>query len=250
VLSNSEGSKRRAVRAGENGNPAQNVLCLSCDRLAVSEIRLRRCNKNRHPICSLLNMSIKTDTLRKAGAILYAYNWGVDKGKISFSESDYGCFVTRMADYLEPSKISLLAYTILPDMFHLIVRQLVPYGLSHYLKNVCDGYARAVNRSRRRSGHLFQGRYRLRELREEREILCLSYSIHMGAVLSGLTQDPLLWRHSSLKHYADVTTPELVDTGLIYGLAGGRERYLEFLRDFDHSDPLSSIRYMAKGNPR
>lgn len=193
-------------------------------------------------------MSIKTDILRKPGAILYAYNWGIDRGRISFSESDYGCFVSRMAEYLDPTEVSLVAYAILPDEFHLIVRQLAPYGLSHYLKDVCDGYARAVNRSRKRSGHLFQGRYRLREILDARGLICLSHDIHTRAVSSGLTEDPLQWEYSSLKQYAGLRDEGFVAAELLYGLVGGKEKYMEFFRTYDQSDPLSSIKYLARAN--
>lgn len=188
-------------------------------------------------------MSIKTTILEKTGSILYAHNWGIDRGTIAFCQSDYDFFLTRMGEYLRPSEVALLAYTIVPNEFHLMVRQHVPYGLSAYLKDVCDGYARTVNRLRRRSGHLFQGRYRLRELRDAYAILSTSHHIHTSAVSSGLVENPLDWDHSSLKNYAGVARPSIVDTELVLQLVGGKDRYLQYINE--QSDPSSTIKYLC-----
>src|SRR4030042_6548882 len=179
----------------------QSVTSLSIDRL-VTGCRLRksgsRCVYIIEPAPSELSkVPPRTELLSSPGIFLHAYNRGVDRGPIFFRQSDYEQFITRMAEFLRRSEVMLLAYTLIPNHFHMLVQQLVPYGISRYLKEVCEGYAKYINRYRKRSGHLFQGRYKANDARDPQGLLHLSHYIHYNPVSAGLVAEPAGWKYSS-----------------------------------------------------
>ena len=182
-------------------------------------------------------MPSRTELLSSSGIFLHAYNRGVDRGPIFFRESDYRQFITRMAEFLRRSEVTLLTYTLMPNHFHMLVQQLVPYGISRYLKEVCEGYAKYLNWYRKRSGHLFQGRYKADDARDPQGLLHLSHYIHHNPVSAGLVADPAEWKYSSYKDYLHPSHNGFVDVGVLTNLVGGGERYLEFLKEYDPSDP-------------
>jgi putative transposase len=153
-----------------------------------------------------------------------------------------------MAEFLRGSDVTLLAYTLMPNHFHMLVQQLVSYGISKYVKNVCDGYAKFINKFRRRSGHLFQGRYKANEARDTEGVLHLSHYIHYNAVSAGLVGDPAEWKYSSYKDYEGPSPAGFVDIDVITRLVGGTENYLELLREYDPSDPAGLTKYLIGEN--
>lgn len=56
--------------------------------------------------------------------------------------------------------VDILAYALLPNHFHLIVRQLADGGISAFMRKLCTGYSMYFNLRHGRSGTLFQGPYK------------------------------------------------------------------------------------------
>lgn len=110
------------------------------------------------------------------GEIYHVYNRGVDKRQTFESESDYIRFYYSLEQFntAEPvgslrnsSKnnlkkdqlVTILAYALLPNHFHILLKQSVDGGISEFLKRVQCGYAGHFNQSNQRSGALFQGKF-------------------------------------------------------------------------------------------
>lgn len=57
--------------------------------------------------------------------------------------------------------IHIIAYNILPNHYHLIVRQCIDNGISEFQKRLGSGYTLYFNEKNDRSGSLFEGGYKL-----------------------------------------------------------------------------------------
>ena len=118
------------------------------------------------------------------GELYHVYNRGVDKRSIFQDEHDIQRFlfalyyfnqkdpVGNLRDilynkddflYRRPTSVeklvSILAYSLLENHFHLIVFQRIDGGLSEFMKRMA-GYTKYFNERHRRSGSLFQGKYK------------------------------------------------------------------------------------------
>ena len=56
--------------------------------------------------------------------------------------------------------VDLVAFCLMPNHFHLLLRQRVENGISKYMQKVGTGYTMYFNERHERSGALFQGRYK------------------------------------------------------------------------------------------
>jgi REP element-mobilizing transposase RayT len=76
--------------------------------------------------------------------------------------------------------VNLLAYCINPNHFHLILEQLVEGGVSEFMKRLCGGYAWYFNHKHKRSGTLFQGRYKYKHIDSDSYLRHLSVYVNLN----------------------------------------------------------------------
>jgi putative transposase len=179
----------------------------------------------------------RTELLQSTERPFHVVNRGVNRGTIYFGSSDYEEFLCLLREAKEKAPIHLLAFALMPNHFHLLLRQLEPYGISCYMKRVCELHARAINRRRLRSGHLFQNRYKLIPLENEFAVLSTSWYIHNNPVKAGLVNSADLWSYSSMRDYAHGNRGGLVHREEILSLLGEGRSYVDFFRNFDIDTP-------------
>jgi len=84
---------------------------------------------------------------------------GLDRQVIFRDDRDRDDFVRRVAALAEAGYLAVYAFAVLPNHVHLLVRtQTRP--LSRNMRSLLTGYAGQFNRRHRRTGHLFQNRYK------------------------------------------------------------------------------------------
>jgi len=108
----------------------------------------------------------------------HIFNRGVDKRDTYTSKNDYIRFYLSLDVFntIQPSSnfedsknkqrskgdrlVQIYAYSLLPNHFHLIVKQCVDGGISEFMKRIQGGYTSHFNEKYNRSGALFQGRFK------------------------------------------------------------------------------------------
>ena len=112
------------------------------------------------------------------GEKYHVFNRGTDKREIFLDNFDYLRFYDSLAYFntIEPVKnyrlaksrfskntprlVNIIAYSLLPNHFHLILEPLIDNGLSEFIKRLSGGYTSYFNERNERSGVLFQGKYK------------------------------------------------------------------------------------------
>ncbi len=82
-------------------------------------------------------MSTKTKDLQSTDEFFHVYNRGVNRSHIFFNERNFRYFRQRMLKANNPSSIEIITYCLMPNHFHLIIRQLEPFGISSFVRSVC-----------------------------------------------------------------------------------------------------------------
>ena len=113
---------------------------------------------------------------------------GIEKGKIFLSRVDREDLLLRLSMILPKAGARLYAWSLLPNHFHLLMRT-GPVGLSSVMRKILTGYATSFNRRHRRSGHLFQNRYKSILVEEEAYLLELVRYIHLNPLRAKLVKD-------------------------------------------------------------
>ena len=137
--------------------------------------------------------------------IYHIYNRGVEKRNIFLDNSDYTRFIhdlyefndtapagrfdrikntvrDRISDNIKKRQliVEILAFCLMPNHYHLIIKQLVDGGISDYIQKIGIGYTAIFNRKYERSGVLFQGKTKAVAVETEEQLIHLPYYIHLN----------------------------------------------------------------------
>lgn len=78
----------------------------------------------------------------------------------------------------DEKQTELVAFTLMPNHFHLLVGEKGEGGIARYMQRVLNAYTKYFNTRYKRSGHLLQGPYRAIHLKDNDQLLYTSAYIH------------------------------------------------------------------------
>ncbi|MDD5613960.1 MAG: transposase [Candidatus Omnitrophica bacterium] len=104
----------------------------------------------------------------------------------------------------EPMLVKILAYCIMPTHIHLILKQLKESGVSIFMSNIQNSYARYFNTKYNRKGPLWEGRFKNVLIQTDEQLLHLTRYVHLNPVSAYLVNNPQEWPMSSYGEYIDI----------------------------------------------
>ncbi|EKD56634.1 MAG: hypothetical protein ACD_58C00131G0009 [uncultured bacterium] len=106
-------------------------------------------------------------------------------------------------NYNRKKIVQIIAYCLMPTHFHLILQQLISNGISKYIANISNGYARYFNVRHKRQGPLWQGKFKNVLVKDDEQLLHLTRYIHLNPTTASIVSDPIDWQYSSYKEYLE-----------------------------------------------
>lgn len=173
------------------------------------------------------------------GALYHVTNRGNERKPIFKDDKDRYKFLEILTRSLAIYSVKLYSFVLMSNHFHLLVE--TPLGnLSEFMRHFNISYTSAFNHRHRRSGHLYQGRYKSFLVECDEYLSMVSRYIHLNPVKVGVIKNKpvteqldILWsfRWSSLPGFCSVKKRwEFVDYALI-------------LQDFGGDTPRGRARY-------
>jgi putative transposase len=93
----------------------------------------------------------------------------------------------------------LHAYVLMTNHVHLLVTPMQEHGVSHLMQDLGRKYVRYINHTYRRTGTLWEGRYKSSLIDSDAYLLtCMRY-IELNPVTAGMVAEPGLYRWSSFR---------------------------------------------------
>lgn len=128
--------------------------------------------------------------------------------------------------------VELHAYVIMPNHFHLLVRQLVEGGISWYINRVCNAYTRSYNHRFKRTGPLWEKRFCAKVVDDESSYLQLIRYIHINPFKTSppLANDLREYRYSSYLEMAGLADKKICDLEFPLDIVGSFRNYDSFVR--------------------
>ena len=124
----------------------------------------------------------------KPGALHHIICRGIEQCDIFKDDKDRDNFVKRLGAILSETKTPCYAWALIPNHFHLLLRTgKVP--VSTVMRRLLTGYAVSFNRRYKRSGHLFQNRYKSILCQEDTYLMELVRYIHLNPLRAGIVPD-------------------------------------------------------------
>ncbi|OGP60241.1 MAG: hypothetical protein A2V67_18820 [Deltaproteobacteria bacterium RBG_13_61_14] len=134
------------------------------------------------------------------GAIHHVTARGNDRKAIFFYDDNRKNFLDLLDRAASRFRLEIFAFCLMTNHYHLFLRTAEP-NLAAAMKWLNGLYSARLNRSRNRSGHLFQNRYHSVLVTKEPHWLHLSMYLHLNPVRAGMVQDPCEYEWSSFRDY-------------------------------------------------
>ena len=113
---------------------------------------------------------------------------GIERRDLFRTDVDRQDLVSRLEKLVVETGAAVYAWILMPNHFHLLIRS-GPTGLSTFMRRLQTGYAVAFNRRHKRSGHLFQNRYKSILVQKNEYLLELVRYIHLNPLRAGLVRN-------------------------------------------------------------
>ena len=122
------------------------------------------------------------------GLLQHVMARGIERRKLFRDDKDRQSFLKRLAIILEETQTQCYAWALIPNHFHFLLRT-GPTPLSKVMRRLMTGYAVTFNKRHKRSGYLFQNRYKSVICEEDPYLLELIRYIHLNPLRAKLIQD-------------------------------------------------------------
>jgi REP element-mobilizing transposase RayT len=122
------------------------------------------------------------------GALHHIIVRGIERRKIFEDDTDRINFLDRLGKVLSETVTKCFAWALIPNHFHLLLRTGAS-PLATVMRRLLTGHAMNFNRRHRRSGQLFQNRYKSILCQEDTYLLELVRYIHLNPIRARLVSD-------------------------------------------------------------
>ncbi len=143
--------------------------------------------------------------------------------------------------------VSIVAFTIMPNHFHLLIKEIVDDGISKFMHKFSMGYSKFINAKYSESGSLFQGKFQSRLIEEDdyfrRAAVYVmvknTFELYPKGGLAGATKDfegawdwALTYPFSSFRFYATNTNSPILDKDLLGEIFDSPKDFKDFSKDY------------------
>ncbi len=199
------------------------------------------------------------ETMRKApfiiGEYYHIYNRGTDKRLVFMDISDLMRFIQSMDEFnvLDPigsilenknkekefgnritKLVEIVSYSLNPNHYHFILSPLVENGIEKFMQKLGIGFTRYFNEKYKRSGVLFQGKYKSIHINTDKYLMYLSAYINLNNKIhflshpeSKVDKEKLFYK-SSWKEYLGENKENFCNKSIVLGRYKTIDDYREF----------------------
>lgn len=187
--------------------------------------------------------------------IYHIYNRGVEKREIFHDETDYFRFLHNLYEFNDANPalnvnyyfntdpksvpdfkkreilVEILIFTLMPNHFHIILKQKKKDGIKTFMHKLGTGYAMYFNNKYKRSGILFQGRFKSKIVDRESYYIQLPFYIHSNPLklnYGGPASIDFLEKYrwsSFLDYIGRKNFPSITSRKMILDYFGGEQEY-------------------------
>lgn len=160
-----------------------------------------------------------------------------NNGQSVFSaDDDYRFWLELLQEYARNFGVAVHAYVLMANHVHLLATPQSPDGVSLMMQAIGRRYVRYFNASQKRTGTLWEGRYRSTVLQAQSYLLpCMVY-LDLNPVRAGIAESAALYPWSSHGHYIGRKAEKLITPHALFWALGNtpfarEEAYAQQVRE-------------------
>lgn len=158
---------------------------------------------------------------------------------------------SKFLDNLKITKnkqIQLLAFCLMPNHIHLLVKGLQQRGIAIFMTNFQHSYAKYFNTKNKRTGSLFQSMFKAVRIETDEQLLHVVRYIHLNPLISYIVKDASNledYRWSSYPDYVGSRQLDFVDPKMILRSFVSIDSFKKFTLDqVDYQRKLEEIKHL------
>lgn len=184
---------------------------------------------------------------------LHLIQRGNNRQACFFADEDYLFYLDWLAKYAGKAGCRIHAYMLMTNHVHLLVSAQRDAAPGEMMKALGQRYVQYVNRTYRRSGTLWEGRFRSCLTQAEDYLLACQRYIELNPVRAGMVEHPADYRWSSYRANAQgegnsLTVPHEVYAALGADAASRQAAYRDLFRYELEPGLVDEIRRATQGN--
>jgi len=170
-----------------------------------------------------------------------------------FHDDDYLFYLDWLKEYAKSTDCSIHAYVLMTNHVHLLLTPKRSDGAGMLMKRLGQRYVQYINRTYKRSGTLWEGRFRSCIIEQQQYLFFCQRYIEMNPVRAGIVRHPGEYRWSSYQVNGQGNKSSLIRPHSLYRKLGrtDAERQLAYRELFRHgleSNEIDKIRKATNGN--
>lgn len=143
--------------------------------------------------------------------------------------------------------VEIISYCLMPNHFHLLLKQKVDRGIITFLANFTNAYTKYFNTKEDRPGALFQGRFKGVFVETDEQMLHLTRYIHLNPIIASLVTYKTLNQYpwSSYPAYINKANDKLINQDTLSMIRKFIPDYPAFVEDqISYAKELDKIKHL------
>lgn len=178
---------------------------------------------------------------------LHIVQRGINREPCFFAEEDYQCYLHWLEEAARDCDCAVHAYVLMTNHVHLLLTPTTPGAPARLMQSLGRRYVQYANRYYRRTGSLWEGRYKSSVVQAEDYLLACMRYIELNPVRAAMAIDPADYRWSSyrangLAHPDARLTPHSLYLGLDADATRRRQAYRALFRSQLDAEAASEVR--------
>ncbi len=126
---------------------------------------------------------------------------GNNRQAIFASDADRQFLLDLLTEHARQCEVAVHAYVLMDNHFHLLATPATAQGLAQMMQAVGRRYVRYFNDRQKRTGTLWEGRFKSSLIQSERYLLACMVYIDLNPLRAGMVAQPGDYRWSSYAHH-------------------------------------------------
>ncbi|MBI3140362.1 MAG: transposase [Rhodocyclales bacterium] len=187
------------------------------------------------------------------GVPLHIIQRGNNRQACFFADEDYLFYLEQLVQCARKTGCAIHAYVLMTNHVHLLLTPREADGAGQLMKRLGQRYVQYVNRTYRRSGTLWEGRFRSCIAQDDAYVLGCCRYIELNPVRAGMVEHPAQYRWSSYRANAQGEANAPVEPHALYRALGAKVQdrqaaYRELFRHELEPGLVDEIRRATNGN--
>ena len=133
-----------------------------------------------------------------------------------------------------PQQVLIYAYCLMPNHYHFVIKELIENGVSKFIGNLQNSYAKYFNTRNKRHGSLFTEMFKNVRVENEEHFIHLARYIHLNPITSYIIKEPFEldnYPWSSFKYYLNDSRLDFLEKDTLLSLFKNIKELESFTKD-------------------